>query len=269
MARARLPVLPPATPTGWTPRAALPPALSPPWRRPARGAAPGGGVRTTSCQSATMPRSQWEKTGASGSVLTARIVPAARTPTMWLNFPLRPSAMYRRGPMERPVRPIWRARGAHPRSVTFRVAASSAPNRAANGLSCSNSSGLTPAPTPITTSARASVSTSSSRRSSSSRTRPRVPTGRTTTDASRRRDEGVGSTPGRTVTICVALRLVMSATSAPANAGLAATRIPSRSDSATASPTRPQPVAAAARPATSRPKAVLGASSAHGSLSRT
>ena len=60
------------------------------------------------------------------------------------------------------------------------------------------------------------------------------------------------------MTICVGLRLVMSATSAPANAGLAADQPPSRTDSPIASPTSPQPVAAAARPATSRPKAVLG-----------
>ena len=75
--------------------------------------------------------------------------------------------------------------------------------------------------------------------------------------------------PGRTVTICVALRQVMSATNAPANAGLAATSVPSRTDRAIASPTSPEPVAAAALPATSRPKAVLGASSAHGSSSPT
>ena len=47
---------------------------------------------TTSCQSPTMPMSQCAKTGASGSRLTARMVPAARTPTTWLNFPLSPSA---------------------------------------------------------------------------------------------------------------------------------------------------------------------------------
>ena len=71
------------------------------------------------------------------------------------------------------------------------------------------------------------------------------------------------------MTICVGLRLVMSATSAPANAGLAATSLPSRTDSPIASPTSPQPVAAAARPATSRPKAVLGASTAHGAVAPT
>ena len=36
-----------------------------------------------------------------------------------------------------------------------------------------------------------------------------------------------------------------------------------------ASPTRPECVAAAARPVTSRPNAVLGASTAHGAVSRT
>ena len=76
--------------------------------------------------------------------------------------------------MDRPVMPTWRERGAHPLSVAFRVAASSAPSSAASGLSCSYSSGVTPVPTPRTTRARASVSTSSSRRSDSTRTRPRV-----------------------------------------------------------------------------------------------
>ena len=76
--------------------------------------------------------------------------------------------------------PTWRARGAQPRSVTLRVAASSAPSRAASGLSSSYSSGVTPVPTPMTTGARASVSTSSSRRSASTRTRPRVPIARVT-----------------------------------------------------------------------------------------
>ena len=47
---------------------------------------------TTACQSPTMPISHWEKTTASGSSLMASIVPAARTPTMWLNFPLKPTA---------------------------------------------------------------------------------------------------------------------------------------------------------------------------------
>jgi methylmalonyl-CoA mutase C-terminal domain/subunit len=47
---------------------------------------------TASCQSPTRPTSQCSKTGAVGSVLTARMVPAARTPTMWLNFPLSPRA---------------------------------------------------------------------------------------------------------------------------------------------------------------------------------
>ncbi len=57
---------------------------------------------TTSCQSPTMPMSQCPNTGAPRSSLTARIVPAARTPTMWLNFPLSPSATYRRGAMDAP-----------------------------------------------------------------------------------------------------------------------------------------------------------------------
>ena len=84
------------------------------------------------------------------------------------------------------------------------------------------------------------------------------------TGTGRRRAGAAGSTPGRSVAIWVSLRQVMSATSAPAKAGLAATSTPSRHDSSTASPTSPEPVAAAARPATSRPKAVLGASTAHG-----
>ena len=172
--------------------------------------------------------------------------------------------------MERPVMPTWRERGAQPWSVTLRVAASSAPSAAASGLSAAYSSGATPVPTPMTTAARASVSTSSSRRSDSTRTRPRRPIARVRTGTSRGgRGAGAGSTPGRTVTIWVVLRQVMSATSAPANAGLAATRTSSRADRAMASPTSPEPVAAAARPATSRPKAVLGASTAHGAVSRT
>ena len=155
--------------------------------------------------------------------------------------------------MERPVMPTWRERGAHPRSVTFLVAPSSAPRRAASGLNCSYSSGTTPVPTPITTSARASVSTSSSRRSDRTRTRPRVPVRRVSTRAARCSCTATGSTPGRTVAIWVALVQVMSATSAPANAGLAATSTPPRAESAIASPTSPEPVVAAARPATSRP----------------
>ena len=47
--------------------------------------------------------------------------------------------------------PTWRERGAQPRSVTLRVAASSAPSTAASGLSSSYSSGATPVPTPMTT----------------------------------------------------------------------------------------------------------------------
>ena len=82
------------------------------------------------------------------SLLMARMVPAARTPTMWLNFPLSPT-----GDVQ-----LWgdgaardadlAARGAQPRSVTLRVAASSAPSVAASGLTASYSSGVTPVPLP-------------------------------------------------------------------------------------------------------------------------
>ena len=99
-----------------------------------------------------------------------------------------------------------------------------------------------------------------------------MPTGRVVTvpvSGAARTGAGAGNTPGRTVTIEVALRHVMSATSAPAKAGLAATSVPSPDRQSDASPTRPEPVAAAARPATSRPKAVLGARRAHGAVSRT
>ena len=65
----------------------------------------------------------------------ATTVSAARTPTMWLNFPLRPNATYSRGEMLLPVIPTWRDRGAQPLSVTFRVAANSAPSSAANAES--------------------------------------------------------------------------------------------------------------------------------------
>ena len=47
---------------------------------------------TAARQSAVMPTSAVVKTGADGSGLMARIVPAERTPTMWLNFPDSPMA---------------------------------------------------------------------------------------------------------------------------------------------------------------------------------
>jgi len=43
---------------------------------------------------------------ASGSELTARIVPAVRTPTTWLNLPLAPIETNSRGAIVRPVIPI-------------------------------------------------------------------------------------------------------------------------------------------------------------------
>ena len=68
-----------------------------------------------------------------------------------VELPAEPDGDVEPGAMDRPVMPTWRERGAHPRSVTLRVAASSAPSMAASGLSCSYSSGVTPVPTPITT----------------------------------------------------------------------------------------------------------------------
>ena len=47
---------------------------------------------TAARQSAVMPTSAAAKTGTSRSALMARIVPAERTPTMWLNFPERAMA---------------------------------------------------------------------------------------------------------------------------------------------------------------------------------
>ncbi len=82
-----------------------------------------------------MPTSAAPKMSASGSLLTASTVPALRTPTAWLNLPLAPTARYRRGEMECPVIPTWRARGSQPWSVTLRVAASSASSRAFSGSS--------------------------------------------------------------------------------------------------------------------------------------
>jgi hypothetical protein len=40
-----------------------------------------------------MPMSAWSKINASGSLFTARTVPAARMPTEWLNFPDSPRPM--------------------------------------------------------------------------------------------------------------------------------------------------------------------------------
>ncbi len=64
-------------PTSWVDR-----------RRSTRPASTG----TTLRQFPTIPTSHCSKTGAPGSSLMARMVPAARMPTMWLNFPLRPMA---------------------------------------------------------------------------------------------------------------------------------------------------------------------------------
>ena len=82
-----------------------------------------------------MPMSARSKIGASGSGLIASTVPAARTPTMWLNLPLAPMLTNRRGAIDRPVMPIWRARRSQPLSVTLRVAPSSAPSSARSGSS--------------------------------------------------------------------------------------------------------------------------------------
>ena len=101
----------------------------------------------------------------------------------------------------------------------------------------------------MTTSARARTSTSSSRRREQDA--DPAPIGatvrRSCADRLAGRAAGTASTPGRTVTSCTGDVQVMSATSAPENAGLAATSRPSTTSTAMASPTRPAPRAAAAR----------------------
>src|SRR5207302_617077 len=64
--------------------------------------------------------------------------------------------------------------------------------------------------------------------------------------------------------ICTGDEAVMAATTCPPKAGFQATSRPSSTSKPTASPVRPAPSRAAARAATSRPQAVLGASTAHG-----
>ena len=118
----------------------------------------------------------------------------------------------------------------------------------------------------------ASVSRSSSRVRASTRTRSRdVAVTVDTAGADSSRGRRAGRTPTRTVTICTGELASTAATSCPPNAGFHATRrlrAPSTS-SPTASPVSPAPARAAARDATSRPQAVLGASTAHGCVSTT
>ena len=159
--------------------------------------------------------------------------------------------------------PTWRDRGAQPLSVTFRVAASSAPSSAAKVESSSYSSGWMPAPTPdhdlgpgehldvIVTSAGHEAHTAAGR------DRPRCDVRACALGG------GNGSTPGRTDTNRTPDVQVMSATRAPEKAGLAATRSPSAMLSAIASPTIPPRVQRPGAPSTSRPNAVLGPSTAH------
>ena len=230
-----------------------------------RGVPRGGAARPR----ASRRRSQvaLHETGAPGSALTARMVPAARTPTMWLNFPLRPdgdiSGVHGAAgdaDLAGPGRPT-----PGPSPCGWRPARRPAGRRA--GSAARTPRAAPPRPRRSRASARASVSTSSSRWSDSTRTRPRVPPAARTVAVAWPRSGG-GRTPGRTVTICVGLRQVMSATSAPAKAGWPPPAC-RRHRSPMASPTRPEPVAAATRPATSRPKTVLGASTAHGAVLAT
>ena len=94
----------------------------------------------------------------------------------------------------------------------------------------------------MTTSARASTSTSSSRRRERIRTRPiGFVVRRSCRTAWAGLGDGTGRTPGRTVTNWTGDVHVMSATSAPENAGLAATSRPSTTSTTIASPTRPAP----------------------------
>ena len=76
--------------------------------------------------------------------------------------------------MLRPVMPTWRARGSQPRSVTLRVAASSAPSASSSGSSCGVLLGRDAlADARRRRVASASTSRSSSRVRASRRTRPR------------------------------------------------------------------------------------------------
>ena len=149
--------------------------------------------------------------------------------------------------------------------MTLRVAHSSAPIVAACASISGRSAGSTPTPTPITTSALASRSRSSSRRRSRTRARDPGPASRrSTANGAVGRGRSPGRIPGRTVAICTGDVQEISATSRPPNAGLNATRRPSRASSPIASPVRPAPSRAASRAAASRPHAVPGASTAHG-----
>ena len=181
---------------------------------------------TTSCQSPTMPTSQCSKTGASRSALTARMVPAARTPTMWLNFPLRPDG---------DVEP--RGDGAARDADLAGPRRPSPVGHLAGGGQLGAQHGGERAELLVLVGRDAGAHADHDRRPGrASRRRRRagrtargpVPECRSAASARGCRPGAgggaAGSTPGRTVTICVALRHVMSATSAPANAGLAATR---------------------------------------------
>ena len=134
--------------------------------------------------------------------------------------------------MDRPVMPTWRERGAHPRSVTFRVAASSAPRMAASGLSCSYSSGRHAGPHAdhhLSPGQRLDVVVAALGQHPDPAPRAdaaRVAHARLVVLERRRRQHArAGPWPS-------GWRWwhVMSATSAPAKAGLAATSAPSRAD---------------------------------------
>ena len=183
-------------------------------------------------------------TSASGSGLMARTVPAARTPTMWLNFPLAPIETNSRGAMVRPVMPIWRARGSHPLSVTLRVAPSSASSSSSSGSRRVVVGGVDAAPDAddgaglgervevVVAGAGEHLHPAAWRRAHPS------DHGSSTGCAA----AGPGSTPTRTVAICTGELASMAATSWPPKAGFHATseRAPSTS-SPTASPVRPAP----------------------------
>ena len=202
-----------------------------------------------------------------GSALIASTVPAARTPTVWLNLPLAPMLTNRRGAIDRPVMPIWRDAG-EPALVGDLAGRAELARRAACAAVRARRTrrARTPMPTPMTVCASASTSRSSSRVRASTRTRPRGSSGVAVGDdaAAVRGARGSGSTPARTVAIWTGDEQWIAATSWPPNAGFHATSRSSTRSSSTASPVRPAPSRAATRDATSRPHAVEPVRIAHG-----
>ncbi len=163
-----------------------------------------------------------------------------------------------------PVMPTWRACGIHPRSVTLRDAPNWAPSASRRGSSNGRSASFTPFPSPMTVPAACRAPTSSSRSSPVTWTRLARPECELIGIVPPNRAVRRGKIPGRTVAIWTGEVTVIAATTWPPNAGFQAIRRPSAALRSTASPTRPAPIAAAVRPATSRPQIVPGAKIAHG-----